>query len=74
MRTQILIVDEMHNLVLRTRPGAEASDFLRHIAERVQATMIHAGVEVEKAGILRITSLTSLSQGVCRIHGVAGLA
>ncbi len=51
MRTQILIVDEMHNLVLHSRPGAEASDFLKHIAERVQATMIYAGVEVEKAGI-----------------------
>ncbi len=50
-RTQLLIVDEIHNLSHAHRVGAEASDFLKYLAERTQATMVYAGVEVENAGL-----------------------
>ena len=50
-RAQLLIVDEIHNLSHAHRIGAEASDFLKYLAERTQATMVYAGVEVENAGL-----------------------
>ena len=40
-------VDEIHNLNLATRVGAEASDQLKYFAERLPATFIYAGIDVE---------------------------
>ena len=51
LKTDLLIIDEIHNLTLRRQAGAEASDFLKYLAERIGATMVYAGVEVEHAGL-----------------------
>jgi len=44
-------VDELHNLNLATRAGAEVSDQLKYFAERLPATFIYAGIDVESAGL-----------------------
>ena len=44
--------DEIHNLNLATRAGADASDQLKYLAERIPATFIYAGVDVEGSGLL----------------------
>ena len=43
----LVLVDEIHNISLATRTGAEVSDQLKYFAERLPATFIYAGVEVE---------------------------
>jgi hypothetical protein len=45
-------VDEIHNVSLATRSGAEASDMLKYFSERIRATFIYAGIDVERAGLL----------------------
>jgi hypothetical protein len=40
----------IHNLNLATRVGADASDQLKYLAERIPATFIYAGINVEGAG------------------------
>lgn len=45
-------VDEIHNLNLATRSGAEASDALKYFSERIPATFACAGISVERAGLL----------------------
>jgi hypothetical protein len=37
---------------LGTRHGAEASDTLKYFAERLPATFVYAGINVERAGLL----------------------
>ena len=46
-------MDELHNLNLATRAGAEVSDQLKYFAERLPATFIYAGIDVESAGPVR---------------------
>ncbi|MEO3779374.1 hypothetical protein ABGB16_21530 [Micromonospora sp. B11E3] len=46
-----MLVDEIHNLNLATRGGAESSDQLKYLAERVPATFVYAGIDVEHAGL-----------------------
>jgi Bacterial TniB protein len=50
--TTLICVDEIHNLNLGTRHGAEASDTLKYFAERLPATFVYAGIDVERAGLL----------------------
>jgi hypothetical protein len=50
--TTLICVDEIHNLNLGTRHGAEASDTLKYFAERIPATFVYAGIDVERAGLL----------------------
>jgi hypothetical protein len=50
-RTELVCVDELHNLNLATRAGAEVSDQLKYFAERLPATFIYAGIDVESAGL-----------------------
>ena len=45
-------MDEIHNLNLGTRHGAEASDTLKYFAERLPVTFVYAGISVERAGLL----------------------
>ena len=45
--TTLICVDEIHNLNLGTRHGAEASDTLKYFAERIPATFVYAGIDVE---------------------------
>jgi hypothetical protein len=51
-RTSVICVDEIHNLNLATRVGAEASDTLKYFSERIPATFVFAGINVERAGLL----------------------
>ena len=44
-------MDEIHNLNLASRSGAEVSDQLKYFSEHIPATFIYAGVEVEQAGL-----------------------
>ncbi len=50
-RVELVCVDELHNLNLATRAGAEVSDQLKYFAERLPATFIYAGIDVEAAGL-----------------------
>jgi hypothetical protein len=50
-RVELVCVDELHNLNLATRNGAEVSDQLKYFAERLPATFIYAGIDVEAAGL-----------------------
>lgn len=48
---ELVCVDELHNLNLATRAGAEVSDQLKYFAERLPATFLYAGIDVEAAGL-----------------------
>jgi hypothetical protein len=50
-RVEIVLVDELHNLNLATRSGAEVSDQLKYFAERLPATFVYAGIDVEAQGL-----------------------
>jgi Rad3-related DNA helicase len=50
-RLELVCVDELHNLNLATRAGAEVSDQLKYFAERLPATFIYAGIDVEAEGL-----------------------
>jgi hypothetical protein len=51
VHVDLVLVDEIHNLTLTTRSGAEASDQLKYFAERLPATFAYAGMEVESKGL-----------------------
>ena len=51
-RTKLVAVDEIHDVSLATRPGAEASDMLKYFSERIPATFVYAGIDVERNGLL----------------------
>ncbi len=51
-RTDIVVVDEIHNLNLDTRAGEELSDHLKYFTEHLPATFVYAGIEVERSGLL----------------------
>jgi hypothetical protein len=50
-RVAVVCVDELHNLSLQTRNGAEVSDTLKYFSERIPATFVYAGVDLEGAGL-----------------------
>ncbi|RZU51197.1 TniB protein [Krasilnikovia cinnamomea] len=50
-RTGLVIVDEIHNLNLATRSGAEVSDQLKYFSERITATFVYAGINVQREGL-----------------------
>ncbi len=52
-RVELVLVDEIHNLNLATRAGAEVSDQLKYFAERLPATFVYAGIDVEAQGLVR---------------------
>ncbi len=47
----LVIVDEIHNLNLATRVGAEVSDQLKYFSERLPATFVYVGIDVERVGL-----------------------
>ena len=53
--TELVLVDEIHNLNLRTRTGAEASDQLKYLSERLPATFVYAGIDVDSVGLFNGT-------------------
>ncbi|MEV2257315.1 TniB family NTP-binding protein [Streptomyces anulatus] len=51
-RTGLVIVDEVHNISLTTRNGAEVSDTLKYFSERIAATFVYAGIDIEHSNLL----------------------
>jgi hypothetical protein len=51
-RTLVVGVDEIHNIALHTTTGAGASDMLKYFSERIPATFVYAGIDIERAGLL----------------------
>ncbi|MCA1221894.1 TniB family NTP-binding protein [Streptomyces sp. 8L] len=50
-RVSVVCVDELHNLSLATRNGAEVSDTLKYFSERIPATFVYAGIDLEDNGL-----------------------
>ncbi|AZM73523.1 ATP/GTP-binding protein [Streptomyces sp. KPB2] len=50
--TQLVFVDDVHLLNTRTRTGAETADQMKHLGERIAATFVYAGVDVEHSPLL----------------------
>lgn len=48
---RLVLLDELHNLDIRTRIGAEASDQIKYLSEHVPATFVLAGVDIEGTGL-----------------------
>ncbi|WP_326720682.1 MULTISPECIES: TniB family NTP-binding protein [unclassified Streptomyces] len=55
VHVDLVLIDELHNLNLATRTGAEASDQLKYLAERLPATFAYAGIDVEDQGLFNGT-------------------
>jgi Bacterial TniB protein len=51
MRVSAVLVDEIHNMQLATRSGAEVSDTLKYFSERLPATFVYAGIDLEHQGL-----------------------
>lgn len=51
LHVDLVLVDELHNLNLGSRAGAEASDQLKYFAERLPATFAYAGIDIESQGL-----------------------
>lgn len=51
-RVTVVAVDELHNLNPATRAGGEASDTLKYFSERIPATFVYAGINLERTGLL----------------------
>jgi len=47
----MVLVDEIHNMQLATRSGAEVSDTLKYLSERIPATFCYAGIDLEHQGL-----------------------
>ncbi|CAL9633093.1 hypothetical protein SUDANB43_06108 [Streptomyces sp. enrichment culture] len=51
-RTGLVLVDEVHNISLTTRNGAEVADTLKYFSERIPATFVYAGIGIEHSNLL----------------------
>ena len=49
--TSLVVCDELHNVSLATKTGAEVSDTLKYFSERIPATFVYAGINVEREGL-----------------------
>ena len=45
-------VDELHNLDMTIRAGAEASDTLKYFSERLPATFVYSGIGLDRGALL----------------------
>ncbi|MFF9403714.1 TniB family NTP-binding protein [Streptomyces sp. NPDC014744] len=43
---RLVLIDEIHRLNPRTTTGAETTDLLKDLTERIKATLVHAGIDV----------------------------
>ncbi|WP_282837291.1 TniB family NTP-binding protein [Microbacterium flavum] len=50
--TELIIVDEIHNLNQKYKQMREASDTLKQLSEKCPGTFVYAGVEVEASGLV----------------------
>lgn len=48
---ELILIDELHNLSLSTRAGTEVSDQLKYFSERLPATFVYAGIDLERTGL-----------------------
>jgi hypothetical protein len=48
---RLVLIDELHNLDIGTRIGAEAADQIKYLSERIPATFVMAGVDIEGTGL-----------------------
>ena len=51
-RVTMIIVDELHNLDMTTRAGAEASDTLKYFSERLPVTFVYSGIGLDRGALL----------------------
>ena len=51
-RVTMIIVDELHNLDMTTRAGAEASDTLKYFSERLPSTFVYSGIGLDRGALL----------------------
>lgn len=51
-RTGLVLVDELHNVSLTSRHGAEVADTLKYFSERIPATFVYAGINIENSTLL----------------------
>ncbi len=51
-RTGLVLVDELYNISLTTRHGAEVSGTLQYFSERIAATFVYAGIDIERSNLL----------------------
>jgi Bacterial TniB protein len=47
----MVLVDEIHNMQLATRNGAEVCATLKYLSERIPATFVYAGIDLERQGL-----------------------
>ena len=52
MATQLVLVDDVHLMDTRSRAGAETSDQLKYLGERIPATFVYSGIDVESSPLL----------------------
>ncbi|WP_284755486.1 ATP-binding protein [Arthrobacter sp. efr-133-R2A-120] len=50
-KTDLVLVDEIHNLNLATSAGEDMSDHLKYFTEHMPATFVYAGINVENSGL-----------------------
>ncbi|SCG72217.1 ATP-binding protein [Micromonospora inositola] len=50
-RCDLVLVDEIHNLYLPTAAGEYPSDQLKYLTERLPATFVYAGINLEQSGL-----------------------
>ncbi|MFC6356606.1 TniB family NTP-binding protein [Luethyella okanaganae] len=51
VRTELVIVDEIHNLNLSRQQSMETSDALKQLSEQCAATFVYAGINVDQSGL-----------------------
>ncbi len=51
-RTALVLVDELHNISLTSRHGAKVADTLKYFSERLPATFVYAGIDIDESGLL----------------------
>lgn len=66
-RVGVVCVDEVHNISLTSKAGAEVSDTLKYFSERIPATFVYAGIDVERAGLFAGTRGRQIAGRFCLI-------
>jgi hypothetical protein len=51
-RTVLVVVDELHNLKIRTAASGEAVDVLKSLSNRLHATFVYAGIALDDSDLL----------------------
>ena len=64
--TDLVLVDEIHNLNHGTPAGEDLSDHLKYFTEHLPATFIYAGIDVERCGVFTGTRGRQLA-GRCEL-------